>query len=224
MSSSWWPVNCCTASAGRGNARAARAREGEPDDAEPEPRANILERVDRMQKVRPNTRTHRARSPAWHPSTLRRWRCERCKRPQAHRANIALPAVPSGSCAICTGSSGRPRWAMRVAGLSRRQAARIKGATLTLLERERQASLTRISVDRCGPDPRTRCHASVDSERKVLRAHLRGCGDTVSHDGKLGRALRRGAGCAAHSNVTSPPTARRSSCALIGRARMTARS
>jgi transposase InsO family protein len=38
----------------------------------------------------------------------------------------------------------------RIQGLTRRQAARIKGATLTMIERERQAALTRMSVAAAG--------------------------------------------------------------------------
>ncbi len=68
--------------------RTRRARkEGEPDDAEPEPRASILERVDRMRKVRPNTRTHRAArrrgSVDATPLAVRAVQAT-----QAHRANI----------------------------------------------------------------------------------------------------------------------------------------
>lgn len=64
--------------------RTRRARkEGEPDDAEPEPRASILERVDRMRRLG-QTLEHAARLAGLDPSTVRRWRlaCVRCVRPK----------------------------------------------------------------------------------------------------------------------------------------------
>jgi transposase InsO family protein len=123
-------------------------KEGEPDDAEPEPRASILERVDRMRRLG-QTLARIAPLAGVDPSTLRRWRCGRCE-----RGRRTVPAsVASRAEQIVRdlhGLIGAAALARALAGLSRRQAARIKVRTLTLLERERQASLTRISVDRAG--------------------------------------------------------------------------
>lgn len=131
--------------------RARRTRKsGEPDDAEPEPRANTLRLVDRMHRLGQSM----ARA-AWlaglDPSTVRRWRlrCERCPR---HR-RCALPALASRAERLVrdlNGLIGAAALSHAVKGLSRRQAARIKCATLTLMERERQESLIRVSVARAG--------------------------------------------------------------------------
>lgn len=129
--------------------RTHRARkEGEPDDAEPEPRAYILERVERMRRLG-QTLAHLAPLAGVDPSTLRRWRRMRCER--------SRPAVPASLSTRAeslvrklNGLIGAAALSHAVTGLSRRQAARIKGATLTLLERERQGALTRISVTPAG--------------------------------------------------------------------------
>ncbi len=129
--------------------RARRARKsGEPDDAEPEPRGYILDRVDRMRRLG-QTLARVAPLAGVDPSTLRRWRCARCERLRrrvpasvANRAEQIVRAL--------NGLIGAAALSHAVAGLSRRQAARIKGTTLTLLERERQETLNRISVDRAG--------------------------------------------------------------------------
>jgi transposase InsO family protein len=129
--------------------RARRVRKGgEPDDAEPEPRGYILDRVDRMRRLG-QTLARVAPLAGVDPSTLRRWRCARCERLRrrvpasvANRAEQIVRAL--------NGLIGAAALSHAVAGLSRRQAARIKGTTLTLLERERQETLNRISVDRAG--------------------------------------------------------------------------
>src|SRR5919109_1223740 len=60
--------------------RTHRARkEGEADDAEPEPRQYILDRVDRMRRLG-QTLGRIAPLAGVDPSTLRRWRCTRCRR------------------------------------------------------------------------------------------------------------------------------------------------
>jgi transposase InsO family protein len=129
--------------------RTRRARkEGEPDDAEPEPRASILERVDRMRRLG-QTLAHIAPLAGVDPSTLRRWRCGRCER---RRRAVPAPVARRAEQIVrdLHGLIGAAALGHAVAGLTRRQAARIKGRTLTMLERERQASLTRISVERAG--------------------------------------------------------------------------
>lgn len=119
----------------------------EPDDADPEPRAHILDRVDRMHRLG-QTLTRSARLAGVHPSTLRRWRYVRCVRPAgavpASLAQRAARLVRNLNGLIGAAALGH------AVGLTRRQAARIKCATLTLIERERQRSLTRVSVTAAG--------------------------------------------------------------------------
>jgi len=129
--------------------RTRRARKsGEPDDAEPEPRACILKRVDRMRELG-QTLARVAPLAGVDVSTIRRWRCARCR-----RLRRAVPATLS-TCAearvrALNGLIGAAALSHAVSGLTRRQAARIKGATLTMIERERQQSLTRVSVAAAG--------------------------------------------------------------------------
>jgi hypothetical protein len=129
--------------------RTRRARkEGEPDDAEPEPRTYILARVDRMRRLG-QTLARIAPLAGVDASTLRRWRCARCV-----RVRPTVPAALSRRAVHLVrdlhGLIGAAALGHAVAGLSRRQAARIKRATLTLLEQERQQTLTRVSVNGAG--------------------------------------------------------------------------
>jgi transposase InsO family protein len=129
--------------------RARRVRKsGEPDDAEPEPREYILDRVDRMRRLG-QTLARVAPLAGVDPSTLRRWRCARCE-----RARRPVPAELTSRAAHLVrelhGLIGAGALSHRIAGLSRRQAASIKGATVTELERERQKTLTRVSVTTAG--------------------------------------------------------------------------
>lgn len=132
--------------------RTRRARKsGEPDDGEPEPRQCILERVDRMHELG-QTLTRSARLVGVHPSTLRRWRCVRCVRCVRVRPDVPASLIRRAEHLVrdLNGLIGAAALGHAVAGLSRRQAARIKGATLTLIERERQQTLTRMSVAAAG--------------------------------------------------------------------------
>jgi len=131
--------------------RSRRARKsGEPDDAEPEPRERILDRVDRMHGLG-QTITRAARLAGVDPSTVRRWRlmCVSCL-----RSKRAVPASLSTRAEHLVrelnGLIGAAALSHAVTGLTRRQAARIKCATLTLIERERQQALTRMSVTGAG--------------------------------------------------------------------------
>lgn len=129
--------------------RARRTRKsGEPDDAEPEPRECILDRVDRMSKLG-QTLARSARLAGVDPSTVRRWRCAGRVRPQP-TVPAALTNRAEHLVRDLHGLVGAAALSHRIAGLSRRQAARIKCATLTLMERERQAALTRVSVATAG--------------------------------------------------------------------------
>jgi transposase InsO family protein len=123
-------------------------KESEPDDAEPEPRECILNRVDRMRRLgQPLARI--APLAGVDASTLRRWRCKPCPR-RRRSAPAALAARAERLVRDLNGLIGAAALSHTVIGLSRRQAARIKVRTRTRLERERQASLTRIRVDRAG--------------------------------------------------------------------------
>lgn len=127
--------------------RTRRARRsGEPDDAEPEPRQDILDRVDRMHRLG-QTLARGARLAGVDPSTLRRWRT-RCARGAWRRRCLpcSLTARAEQLVRQMNGLIGAAALSHAVVGLSRRQAARIKCTTLTLLERERQHTLTRMSV------------------------------------------------------------------------------
>jgi transposase InsO family protein len=129
--------------------RTRRGRKaGEPDDAEPEPRAYILERVDRMRKLG-QTLARVAPLAGVDASTLRRWRCVRCGRLR-RAVPVALATCAEARVRALNGLIGAAALSRAVSGLSRRQAARIKGATLTLIERERQQTLTRVSVAPAG--------------------------------------------------------------------------
>jgi len=119
-------------------------KDGEPDDAEPEPRRTILDRVERMRELG-QTRARAARLAGVDPSTLRRWRCARCKRgARVVPASLGIRA----DCLVrkLNGLIGAAALSHAVKGLSRREAATIKRTTLRLIEHERQHTLTRIHV------------------------------------------------------------------------------
>jgi transposase InsO family protein len=129
--------------------RTRRARKGgEPDDVEPEPRRYILERVDRMHELG-QTLVRGARLAGVDASTVRRWRCGRCE-----RTTRAVPAPLATHAEQLVrelhGLIGAAALSRAVSGLSRREAARLKSSTLTLLERERQQGLSRIKVAQAG--------------------------------------------------------------------------
>lgn len=135
---------------GQRTRRVRKSGSSEPDDAEPEPRKCILDRVDRMRELG-QTLTRGARLAGVDPSTVRRWRrsCTRCK-PHSHRLSTALTERAETLVREMNGLIGAAALSHAVAGLSRRQAARIKCTTLTLIERERQQTLTRVSVAAAG--------------------------------------------------------------------------
>jgi transposase-like protein len=125
--------------------RARRTRKsGEPDDSEPEPRTFILERVARLKRLG-QTLARSARLAGVDPSTLRRWRWQRCGR---RRRSLPYALITRAEHLVrdLNGLIGAASLSHAVVGVSRREAARIKGRTLTLLERERQQTLTRVSV------------------------------------------------------------------------------
>ena len=190
MSSSWSPASCLHGQRRPGQ-RARRTRKsGEPDDAEPEPRECILDRVDRMHGLGQNPRPCRAA----------------CRRRPFDAAALAL------RCGVArdTGAPCRPALATRAEHLGARserphrrgraepchhglepptsRAHQVRDADA---DRARAAAGADTSECRRGRlDPRARRHASVDQGLKVLRARVRGRGDTVPYEHHLGRALR----------------------------------
>jgi transposase InsO family protein len=131
--------------------RTPRARKtGDSDDTEPEPRAHILERVDRMHGLG-QTLARAARLAGVDPSTVRRWRltCTRCGPPK-RCVSTALVNRAEHLVRDLHGLIGAQALSQRVAGLTRREAARIKCATLTQIERERQQSLAHVTVGCAG--------------------------------------------------------------------------
>jgi transposase-like protein len=133
---------------GQRTRRARKSGSSEPDDAEPEPRQSILHRVDRMCELG-QTLARVARLAGVHPSTVRRWRCVRCVRPR-RTVPASLTARAEHLVRDLNGLIGAAGLSRAVVGLSRREAARLKCTTLTLIERERQQSLTRVSVAAVG--------------------------------------------------------------------------
>lgn len=129
--------------------RTHRARKSvEPDDTEPEPRTYILDRVARMRELG-QTLARSARLAGVDPSTLRRWRCMRCV-PTRPAVSASLAARAQHLVRHLHGLIGAAALSHAVGGMSRREAARIKCRTLTLIERERQQTLTRVSVSAMG--------------------------------------------------------------------------
>lgn len=129
--------------------RTRRVRKGgEPDDVEPEPHRYILDRVARMHTLG-QTLIRAARLAGVDASTVRRWRC-------ARRERITRTVPPSLATQAeqlvreLHGRIGAAALSHAVAGLSRREAARLKRRTLTRLERERQQELVRITVTEAG--------------------------------------------------------------------------
>ena len=148
MSSSWSQASFLHGQRQPGQ-RARRTRKsGEPDDAEPEPRQYILERVDHMHGLG-QTLARATRLAGVDPSTVRRWRCERCIRAQ-RTVPASLATRAEHLVRDLNGLIGAGSLSHAVKGLSRRQAARIKCATLTLIEQERQKALTKVSVAAAG--------------------------------------------------------------------------
>lgn len=97
-----------------------------------------------------------ARVAGVHEATLRRWQArERRGEPLARRAQLRAQACSLSAQAAQRASElvrnlhglvGAESLRRSVQGLSRRQAARVKAQTLTSMERERKAALTRITV------------------------------------------------------------------------------
>lgn len=110
-----------------------------------------------------------------HPATLRRWRAAKrgcevvARRKGAARAVASAAAVERVRALVRAlhGLVGAESLRHSVAGISRRAAARIKAETLTALERERRAALTRVVVEAPGV------------LRGIDAMHVRSAGDTL---------------------------------------------
>lgn len=150
-------------------------KDGEPDDAEPEPHRYILERVAHMKSLG-QTLARSARLAGFDPSTLRRWRCVRCLRPR----RAIPPSLRSRAQYLVrslNGLIGAAALSHAVVGVSRREAARIKRGTLTLIEQERQQTLTKVSVTAAGlirgldamhlPAEGAKCYALVCADAAI---------------------------------------------------------
>ena len=131
--------------------RTRRVRKaGESDDAEPEPRQCLLEQVDRMHRLG-QTLQHAACLLGVDPSTVRRWRHLRVG--GKGRERVVTESRCSRAARLVrelNGIIGAAALSHAIGEMSRRQAARIKRATLTMMERERQETLTRIQVANAG--------------------------------------------------------------------------
>jgi transposase InsO family protein len=136
---------------GREHKRSAeRAAEGS-DDAEPEgAHRAILDAVDRMHALGVSL-TRSAALAGADASTLRRWRhtssCTTLRRSLPARALVEYVEDRVRSLHGLIGASALSHG---ITGLTRRAAAQIKAHTLTLMERERQQSLTHVHVRAAG--------------------------------------------------------------------------
>ena len=143
----------------RPTARAARAKkqkgasgEKKPDEPDAE-RRETLQAALQMRRLGLNSKLA-ARVAGVHEATLRRWRSrERSAEPLVRRAPRRAAAPPAQAAERASalvrslkGQVGAHSLSRSVPGLSRRQAAWVKGETLTAMEHERKGSLTRIRI------------------------------------------------------------------------------
>lgn len=130
------------------------------DQGEPEPEAERRRRLEGAEAMRglgmraPVV----ARVAGVHEATLRRWRVRaRQNRPLLLRHGpLCRAAARERACRVqeivraLNGRVGAESLRRSVAGISRREAARVKAETLTAMERSRKASLTRVRITRPG--------------------------------------------------------------------------
>src|SRR5262249_11422533 len=140
-----------------GRQAGAKKTKASPEGKKPEEpdgeRRQVLQGAEQMRQLGLTAVTV-ARIAGRHEATLRRWKA-RAQRgePLVRRRHVA-EAHPSEQAAAGAaklvrslhGLVGAESLRRSVAGLSRRQAARLKAQTLTLMEREPKAALTRITV------------------------------------------------------------------------------
>lgn len=127
------------------------------EDSDPDIRCQrVLEGVAEMRRLGLTARLA-ATIAGLDVSTLRRWRA----RARDHTALVRRPSIgtgvsPTGEASAAAlvrrlhGLIGTEALRHSVAGLSRRAAARIKAKTLTAMERERKASLLRLTITQPG--------------------------------------------------------------------------
>jgi hypothetical protein len=137
--------------------RAKKSTGSREPESEPDPEAerpHMLGRVEAMRRLGLSAASA-ATIAGVHESTLRRWRVRaRRGEPLAHPRGVrGLPGeAPARQAAeivrALKGLVGAESLRHSVAGLSRREAARLKAQTLTQMERERKAELTRVRVSR----------------------------------------------------------------------------
>jgi len=122
----------------------------EPADSEPEPHARILCAVDRMHRLG-LTLMRAADLAGVDASTVRRWRAKLgCAVRRRPCANAETLCCAQARVRALHGLIGAAALSHRIAGLTRREAARIKARTLTLMERERLASLRHVQLGTAG--------------------------------------------------------------------------
>jgi len=140
----------------RRQGRAKRSGGANEDPGEPEPdggRRRKLEETEEMRRVG-LTASVAARVAGVHEATLRRWRTRSRRGEPLVRCRIGCGRAPApelaqqagGIVRALNGLVGAESLRRSLAGLSRRQAARVKAQTLTEIERDRRAALTRVTV------------------------------------------------------------------------------
>lgn len=130
-------------------ARTKKSSGGGDEKADPDPEHTRLEAVEAMRQLG-LTAPLAAAVAGVHASTVRRWkRARRCGgEEQLAARSIAPDARRQASDLVrrLKGLVGAEGLRRSVPGISRRQAACVKAETLTAMERERKASLTRVGV------------------------------------------------------------------------------
>ena len=132
--------------------RKARKKDSsaEPADSEPEPHARILCAVDRMHELG-LTLVRAAHLAGIDASTVRRWRAHFSCAVRSHPcASAASLARAEARVRALHGLIGAAALSHGIGGLTRREAARIKARTLTIMERERLGSLRHVQLGAAG--------------------------------------------------------------------------
>lgn len=119
------------------------------DKGEAEPERGRLAAIDEMRSAG-LTASFTAAIAGVHEATVRRWRaCARRREQRCSRLGRVTPEARRQACELVRslkGLVGAESLRHSVAGLSRREAARLKAETLGAMERERKAALTRVDV------------------------------------------------------------------------------
>ena len=131
-------------------ARTKKAAGARDEDAEPEP-SRRLEAIEQMRRLG-ITAEQAARVAGMHPATARRWRARGAPCRRSREAPIAFRVARQVDRRVrkLHGMVGAESLRRGIAGVSRRQAARLKASTLTAMERERKAALHRVCLSTAG--------------------------------------------------------------------------